>query len=116
MSQVTVFNPSNGPVTIDNARCIGGAEKATVELTPMVESFIAKGVLLRKDIAVSPQPDPEPIPDEVVDTPSIVDGTDDEPPVSSEVEDADQPTEDATETQPKPASMKRRRKTPPVKE
>lgn len=118
MPQVKVFNPSNGPVTVDNARCVGGNEFATVDDTPLVQKYIATGVLISKKKPDNPQPMPVvETPEEQVDPPSIVDGSDDVPPVSSEVEDtADEPETDATETQPKPASMKRRRKTPPVKE
>lgn len=117
MPQVTVFNTTNGPVYVDNARCIGGYETVTLEPTQAVHDYITKGVLLDKTSPRPPKPsEPAPVA-EVVDPPSIDDGSDDVPPVSSEVEDAsDEPVDDATETQPKPASMKRRRKTPPVKE
>lgn len=109
MPQVTVFNPSNGPVTVDNARPIGGAERAVVELTPLVQDYIDRRVLILK------QAKPKPVKAET--KPAVDDGSDKVPPVSSVVEEAkDEPEVVAEETKPETASMKRRRKSPPVKE
>ena len=115
MPKVTVFNPANGPVFIDNARVIGGAERATVALTPLIKAFIDQGVLIDKTKA-DPPPKSVEQPAAPVDPAPIDDGSSDEPPVSSVVEDDGQTVADDEESQPKPASMKRRRKSSPVKE
>lgn len=95
---ITVYNPNSGPVIVDDARCVAGYEKTTVDKTLLVMALIADGILLDKD-APSPKP--------------VVDGSAVVTPVVSEVEDA--PEDEPTEPQPQTAST-RRRKSPPVKE
>ena len=104
---VTVFNPSRNPVIIDNARPIGVGEWHDVPATPTVQALIDEGSLIVPKV-------PDPV---VVDPPSIVDSADDVPPVSSEVNvEEEAPIVEGQESQSKPVSIKRRRKTPPVKE
>ena len=96
MNKVRVFNPSDGPVTVDDSRCIAGGEAVELEWTSTIQSLIASNVLLDKTVVDKP--------------PVVVDGGGVVPPVSSEVKDADGTPEVApTETQPDTANVKRRR-------
>lgn len=119
MTQVRVFNPADTPVYIDNGKVIPGSDWATVESTLLVEGLIASGVLIRKSPPDEPLPpqlpetDPEPVAEEEPE-PTVADEESPSTDVSSEEETTKVID---TDNQPKPASMKRRRKSPsPTKE
>lgn len=106
MTQVRVFNPADTPVYIDNGKVIPGSDWATVKRTETVKGLIANGSLIDK----TPPPAPEPTPE-----PTVADEEEASPEVSSEEETTTEVID--TDNQPKPASMKRRRKSPsPTKE
>ena len=108
MAQVPVFNPLDTPVYIDNGKVIPGLDWATVKPTPLVSRLIADGLLIDKTVTVMKEQEPAPV------EPTVADEESPSPEVSSEEETTEVID---TDNQPKPASMKRRRKSPsPTKE
>ena len=108
MAQIPVFNPADTPVYIDNGKVVPVLGWATVKPTPLVKALVADGLLIDKTVTVMKEQKPAPT------EPTVVN---DESP-SPDVESEEGITEVIdTDNQPKPASMKRRQKSPsPTKE